>query len=167
MKNIALTTLIVLMSVAATFRSAAAADDCLPSAKAVHSAHPGSHAMWSDLIPGHKGERCYFAKTRRPVHVDPTPIPRPAPAANYGNDTRQTIAAATIDDAKFRMADDQTAVPQTPRRLQGWEIDSFTCHVVSDFPTPNLDCSSMKSTAPEWMFRKKVEFVPVLPKEIK
>jgi hypothetical protein len=39
--------------------------ECLPSAKAVWSAHPGSHATWRLQLPGHIGEKCWFASSSK------------------------------------------------------------------------------------------------------
>ena len=35
--------------------------ECLSSAEAVWAAHPGSHAMWRLRMPGHIGEKCWYA----------------------------------------------------------------------------------------------------------
>jgi hypothetical protein len=35
--------------------------ECLSSAEAVWAAHPGSHAMWRLRLPGHIGEKCWYA----------------------------------------------------------------------------------------------------------
>jgi hypothetical protein len=42
--------------------SAARATECLSSASAVWAAHPGSHATWRLRLPGHIGEKCWFAR---------------------------------------------------------------------------------------------------------
>jgi hypothetical protein len=44
-----------------TITSAAHATECLSSASAVWAAHPGSHATWRMQLPGHEGEKCWFA----------------------------------------------------------------------------------------------------------
>jgi hypothetical protein len=38
--------------------------ECLSSAEAVWAAHPGSHAMWRLRMPGHIGEKCWYAPSR-------------------------------------------------------------------------------------------------------
>jgi len=43
--------------------SNAHAVECLSSASAVWSAHPGSHATWRLRLPGHEGEKCWFTKS--------------------------------------------------------------------------------------------------------
>jgi hypothetical protein len=42
--------------------STAHAAECLSSANAVWSAHPGSHATWRARLPGHIGEKCWFVR---------------------------------------------------------------------------------------------------------
>jgi hypothetical protein len=67
--------------------------ECLSSAEAVWAAHPGSHAMWRLRMPGHIGEKCWYApseskemQTDAPRNVgseiapvSATAIPRPRP----------------------------------------------------------------------------------------
>jgi len=38
--------------------------ECLSSAEAVWAAHPGSHAMWRLRLPGHIGEKCWYAPNK-------------------------------------------------------------------------------------------------------
>src|SRR6266852_3460493 len=38
--------------------------ECLSSAEAVRAAHPGSHAMWRLRMPGHIGEKCWYAASK-------------------------------------------------------------------------------------------------------
>jgi len=38
--------------------------ECLSSAEAVWAAHPGSHAMWRLRMPGHIGEKCWYAPSK-------------------------------------------------------------------------------------------------------
>jgi hypothetical protein len=42
--------------------SVPACSECLPSAEAVWAAHHGSHATWRLRLPGHGGEKCWFAR---------------------------------------------------------------------------------------------------------
>jgi hypothetical protein len=42
--------------------SVPARSECLLSADAVWSAHPGSHATWRMQLPGHQGTKCWFAR---------------------------------------------------------------------------------------------------------
>jgi hypothetical protein len=65
--------------------------ECLSSAEAVWAAHPGSHAMWRLRLPGHIGEKCWYAASkamqtdaRRDVGdeiaaVSAIAVPRPRP----------------------------------------------------------------------------------------
>ena len=67
--------------------------ECLSSAEAVWAAHPGSHAMWRLRMPGHIGEKCWYApseskemQTDAPKNVgsetalvSATAVPRPRP----------------------------------------------------------------------------------------
>jgi len=74
--------------------SAAHATECLSSASAVWAAHPGSHATWRLQLPGHIGEKCWFASSSknkvrnagasrdagheiRTVNATAVPLPRP------------------------------------------------------------------------------------------
>jgi hypothetical protein len=36
--------------------------ECLPTAQAVRSAHPGAYPLWSNRVRGHKGDRCWYAE---------------------------------------------------------------------------------------------------------
>jgi hypothetical protein len=42
--------------------SVPARSECLSSASAVWAAHPGSHATWRRWLPGHLGDKCWYAK---------------------------------------------------------------------------------------------------------
>jgi hypothetical protein len=42
--------------------STADTTECLSSASAVWSAHPGSHATWRLRLPGHEGTKCWIAR---------------------------------------------------------------------------------------------------------
>src|SRR5258706_6543409 len=39
-----------------------ARSECLSSASAVRAVHPGSHPNWRLRLPGHIGEKCWYAK---------------------------------------------------------------------------------------------------------
>jgi hypothetical protein len=46
--------------------------ECLSSAEAVWAAHPGSHAMWRLQLPGHIGEKCWYAGSKsKAMQADP------------------------------------------------------------------------------------------------
>jgi hypothetical protein len=85
---------ILILTAFIAIASAAHATECLSSASAVWAAHPGSHATWRLRLPGHEGQKCWFASSSRGngAHADasedgaheiPTvsaksvPIPRP------------------------------------------------------------------------------------------
>ncbi len=67
--------------------------ECLSSAEAVWAAHPGSHAMWRLRLPGHIGEKCWYAASKSPAMQTDAPrdagyeigplsaiaVPRPRP----------------------------------------------------------------------------------------
>jgi hypothetical protein len=71
--------------------SALHATECLPSASAVWTAHPGLHATWRLRLPGHEGEKCWFASSSegkgthvgigrdavREIRDKAVPVPRP------------------------------------------------------------------------------------------
>ena len=72
--------------------------ECLSSAEAVWAAHPGSHAMWRLRMPGHIGEKCWYAPSKseemqtdvpRNVGSEIAPVsaiavPRPRPRSQNG-----------------------------------------------------------------------------------
>jgi hypothetical protein len=81
--------------------SVPARSECLASAEAVWSAHPGSHATWRLRLPGHIGEKCWYSASERKVTrsdalrdsaheigpVNPTAVPLPRPRS------QETLAA--------------------------------------------------------------------------
>src|SRR3974390_949566 len=70
--------------------------ECLPSAKAVWSVHPGSYPKWRLQVPGHEGQRCWYAASK--AKVTDTDALRGA-----GHETTSLSA---------------TAIPLPPRRSQ-------------------------------------------------
>jgi hypothetical protein len=72
--------------------------ECLPTAEAVWAAHPGSHAMWRLRLPGHIGEKCWYAASKsremqtdapRDIGYQIAPmsaiaVPRPRPRSQNG-----------------------------------------------------------------------------------
>ena len=101
--------------------SAAHATECFSSASAVWAAHPGSHATWRLRLPGHIGEKCWFASSgkSKAIHVDasrdgareikpasatPVPSPRPGPQDTLAETERGPSAAlqkpASADEAR-------------------------------------------------------------------
>jgi hypothetical protein len=65
--------------------------ECLSSAESVLAAHHGSHAVWTRRLPGHIGDKCWFASSAetkvihadddarqiRPLSAEGAPLPRP------------------------------------------------------------------------------------------
>jgi hypothetical protein len=68
--------------------------ECLSSPESVLAAHHGSRAVWTRRLPGHVGEKCWFASSAetkvthaddsrdddrqiRPVSAEEAPLPRP------------------------------------------------------------------------------------------
>ena len=82
--------------------SAPAHTECLPSAKAVWSADPGSHATWRLRLPGHEGTKCWYSGSGRKV----------------------TNADASRDAAHEIKTVSATAVPIPRPRSQGALADS-------------------------------------------
>jgi len=89
---------------------AAHATECLSSASAVWAAHPGSHATWRLQLPGHEGEKCWFASpseskvkhadvSRDAAHEIATvsgkfvPVPRPRSQDTLADTERRPLSA--------------------------------------------------------------------------
>jgi hypothetical protein len=85
---------LLILSAFIALASAAHATECLSSASAVWAAHPGSHATWRLQLPGHEGEKCWFASSSEgkgahvgaskdaaneinEIRVKAVPVPRP------------------------------------------------------------------------------------------
>jgi hypothetical protein len=86
---------------------------CLSSAESVLAAHHGSHAVWTRRLPGHVGEKCWFASSAetkviheedsrddarqiRPVSAQEAPLPRPR-LQDTTTATERTPVAGTDD----------------------------------------------------------------------
>jgi hypothetical protein len=91
--------------------------ECLPTAEAVWAAHPGSHAMWSRRMPGHIGEKCWFASSSEGEETFPgaaidsvpeisakvVPVPRPRsqdPPADTERPPLPAVAPASSGEAR-------------------------------------------------------------------
>ncbi len=101
---------------------------CLPSPAAVRAVHPGAWPMWSGRLPGHRGERCWFARGEtRGSHVESrggragrkftdaradgaVPLPRPRPDLELEAALRQP----RIDPAEGRRLADELLPPAPP-----------------------------------------------------
>src|SRR5258707_5619376 len=83
--------------------SVPARSECLSSASAVWNAHPGSHATWRLRLPGHEGEKCWFAAhagaSRDAAHeirspsATAVPLPRPRSLDTLAADERRPLPA--------------------------------------------------------------------------
>src|SRR5258708_7437417 len=76
--------------------SVPARSECLSSASAVWAVHPGSHPNWRLRLPGHVGEKCWYAKNS-------TNLPAPQ------------IQERWVQDSSRRMESDPRADGQTKR----------------------------------------------------
>jgi hypothetical protein len=98
--------------VAAFIAIASSADaECLSSAESVLVAHHGSHAIWTRRLPGHIGEKCWFASSDeiQVIHADDsrddarqirpmtaeTPLPRPR-----SQDTKARAPVTVANDSR-------------------------------------------------------------------
>lgn len=105
--------LILIAGALIAMASAAHATECLSSAKAVWAAHPGSHATWRLQLPGHIGEKCWFASSgeskvkhveaardaaheARPVRAIAVPLPRPRSQDTLAADERAPLPASDM-----------------------------------------------------------------------
>jgi hypothetical protein len=84
--------------------------ECLSSAEAVWAAHPGSHAMWRLRMPGHIGEKCWYAPSKSeemqtdaprnvgseiaPVSAIAVPRPRPQLQSTLAETERAPLPAS-------------------------------------------------------------------------
>ena len=83
--------------------------ECLSSADAVWAAHPGSHAMWRMQLPGHVGEKCWYAKNS-------TDLPAPRAPQVVDSPRRPELDRRTgerIGQAKGPVADLRQPVPKS------------------------------------------------------
>ena len=71
--------------------------ECYHNAPAVRAANPGAWPSWSQRLPGHAGQRCWFPSERKVVHANlmragkhtppsytTMPTSTPAPSASVG-----------------------------------------------------------------------------------
>jgi hypothetical protein len=88
--------------------------ECLSSAESVLAAHQGSHAIWTRRLPGHIGEKCWFASSEetKVIHADDSgddarqitsvsaeaPLPRPRPQNTRAATERAPVTVA--DDSR-------------------------------------------------------------------
>jgi hypothetical protein len=98
---------------------------CLSSAESVLAAHHGSHAVWTRRLPGHVGEKCWFASSaetkvihaddsredarqNRPVSAQEAPLPRPR-----SQDTTTATERAPVTDADDSRDDARQVEPMS------------------------------------------------------
>ena len=122
--------------------SSANAVECLPSASAVWSAHPGSHATWRLRLPGHERTQCWFARgsaslqAPRIRQVVDSPRGAEADPRADGQTTRtssqvKTSAAAGPDESQHALAPTERAplsilIWGTPMRIDPTWEEIFT-----------------------------------------
>jgi hypothetical protein len=102
--------------------------ECLSSAESVLAAHHGSHAVWTRRLPGHVGEKCWFASSAetssrddarqiRPVSAEEAPLPRPRSQDTTTATERAPVTGAdgSRDDARQIESMRVTVPPPLPR----------------------------------------------------
>jgi hypothetical protein len=97
--------------------SVPARSECLSSASAVWVVHPGSHPNWRQRLPGHVGEKCWYAslsegkETRagaakdavHEISAKAVPVPRPRsqdPLADTERPPLPALAPASSGEAR-------------------------------------------------------------------
>ena len=90
--------------------SGPAHSECLPSAEAVWAAHPGSHPAWHLRLPGHLGEKCWYAK-------DSTNLPAPHVRQQRVVDSPRRTEADRQTDGQTKASSSQVkaSVADVPR----------------------------------------------------
>jgi hypothetical protein len=93
--------------------------ECFSSAESVLAAQPGSHAVWTRRLPGHVGEKCWFATSPqtkvihaddskddghqiRPGSAEEAPLPRPR---SQDTTTATERSPVTADDSRAASRD--------------------------------------------------------------
>src|SRR5947209_13086472 len=80
--------------------------ECLSSAEAVWAVHPRSHAMWRLRLPGHIGEKCWYAASRSTAMQ--TDAPRDV------GDKIPPLSAITVPRPRPRLQDTLTETERVP-----------------------------------------------------
>ena len=80
--------------------------ECLSSAEAVWAAHPGPHAMWRLRLPGHIGEKCWYAASKSTAMQ--TDAPREV------GDEIAPVSAITIPRPRPRLQDTLAETERAP-----------------------------------------------------
>jgi len=97
---------ILILTAFITITPTAHATECLSSASAVWAAHPGSHATWRLQLPGHIGEKCWFAASKNKV-VD-------ADASRDAAPEIKPVSAMAVPRPRPRFQDTLTAADRAP-----------------------------------------------------
>jgi hypothetical protein len=135
--------------------------ECLSSAESVLAAHPGSHAVWTRRLPGHTGEKCWFASSDetkvipaddskddarqiRSMSAEGTPLPRPrsqgAPAATE----RAPVTGADDSSNASRKVEPMSVTVQPPLPPSRKTL-SATEHATPAAARPNLTTGGAQS----------------------
>jgi hypothetical protein len=83
--------------------SVPARSECLSSASTVWAVHPGSHPHWRLRLPGHVGEKCWYAKNSSNL-----PAPR-VQERRVQDSPRRTGSDPQADDQTERVSSDAKA----------------------------------------------------------
>jgi hypothetical protein len=114
--------------------------ECLSSAESVLAAHQGSHAVWTRRLPGHVGEKCWFASSAEtkvihaddstddarqigPVSAQEAPLPRPR-----SRDATPLTERARADDSRDASREIEPLSVTVPPPLPSRETQSATEH---------------------------------------
>src|SRR6266403_1658983 len=101
-----------------------ARSECLSSASAVWAVHPGSHPNWRLQLPGHVGEKCWYAKNS-------TNLPAPQ------------VQERRVQDSPRRTESDPRADGQTKRVSR--EVKAST----ADQPNETARSESQETSPPQ------------------
>jgi hypothetical protein len=101
-----------------------ARSECLSSASAVWAVHPGSHPNWRLRLPGHVGEKCWYAKNS-------TNLPAPQ------------VQERRVQDSPRRTESDPRADGQTKRVSR--EVKAST----ADQPNETAQSESQETSPPQ------------------
>jgi hypothetical protein len=118
--------------------------ECLSSAESVLAAHQGSHAVWTRRLPGHVGEKCWFASSAetkvihaddsradarqvRPVSAEEAPLPRPR--SQDATTTTERAPVTGVEDSRDASREiEPLSVTVPPPLLPSQEAQSATEH---------------------------------------
>jgi hypothetical protein len=95
--------------------SVPARSECLSSASAVWAVHPGSHPNWRLRLPGHVGEKCWYAKNSTDLPAPQVQERRVQDSPRRTeSDSRGEVKASTADQPNetARSESQETSRPQ-------------------------------------------------------